>query len=152
MSLASARAVCEGWAEGSERRIVVLHGQSGRGKTKLVSDATRRLTARTGIPPRVWSAAALTEYHIDAICREELQGLPARCVTGGGALVVEHFEDLVGRSNTFDMIVRTVSQLHRAGHPVMLTVTRMPPASTQVLRWMRRLRAGGASVIMVPVP
>ncbi len=149
-SWALATSVCHAWADGSERRIVVLHGPSGGGKSPLAADAMRRMTARSGVLPSVWTAAALIDTHIEAILRHTMDGLPQRCVAPGGALVVEHMEDLRERSHTFECIMHTVGVLHRGGHPVLLTVTRMPPGSLQVLRWLWRAQHTGADLIMVP--
>jgi chromosomal replication initiation ATPase DnaA len=152
MSRADALAICHVWAAGNEPRIVVLHGPSRGGKTKLVTEAVQRMTERSGIPPRVWTAATLRERHVQALLRATMLELPQRCVAPAGALVLEHLEDLGDRPHMFQVIVRTVLALHGTGHPVLMTVTRMPPASTRVLRSLRCMKERGAEVLMVPVP
>ncbi len=94
----------------------------------------------------------MIDLHIDAIIRETMRGLPQRCVAAGGALIVEHMEDLGNRPNSFRGVLRIARKLYDTGHPVLMTVTRMPPRSTQVLRWLRRLERKGEDLFMVAIP
>lgn len=134
---ALASALCESWARGEMNGILVLAGPSATGKTHLALAALAALRPQRERGPLRIAAAVCIDDFVTAIRANTVLAYRER-IAGLDALVVEHLEDLADKPACRSEVMSLARDLHARGRPVMLTVTRHPPRSQRILRWLRR--------------
>ncbi len=129
----SVRAIVERAVSSRTRRPLSLAGRSASGKTTLLREA---LASRAG-DARWTTARDLVDEVVEALRSDRFDAYRQAFASDPQPLVVEHVEDLGGKTLTMDELRRLVDGRVLQGHPVILTLT-VDRGTDGVLEWLRR--------------